>query len=491
MKTLQQLCAETLLRDVNRPVVEFEGNWFTWGEMRKVSEQLLALLTDSGVPDDAPVTFVPRNRPSALAALMALMSKGRNIHMLYAFQSPASLARQIEEQKPAVVVAGTNDFSPEVTETLQRLGIAGIAIDEMQAQPVDKCERSTITSHSKGDEPYIQILTSGTTGTPKQFPITYALIGKWMVGENLLSGQIFDKADDTPTILFFPIGNITGIYTTVPALVKDQRIVLLDRFNLERWHDYVVRYRPSAGGMAPAALQMLLDAKIPKEDLASLKTMGVGAAPLDPTVQRNFEERYQIPILLSYGATEFAGPVTAMTGALYEEFGKSKFGSVGRVLPGGFKIRVVHPESYDELPIGEEGLLEVVSPRIGEHWIRTSDIGLIDADGFLFICGRADGAIMRGGFKVLPETIEKALLQHPDIAAVSVVGIPDQRLTEVPGAAIQVRSGHQQPSIEALEKHIRDRLLATHVPVHWRFVDALPKTPSFKVHRPAVKALFS
>ncbi len=491
MKTLQQLCGEALQRDPQRSAVEFEDKWYNWGELARVAQQLLSLMDGCGLAADAPVTFVPRNRPSTLAALTGLMSRGRNIHMLYAFQSPTSLARQIETLSPSLVIAASRDFAPEVVETLQRLGIAGIAVDDMQAQMVSGCETSTNPSTSMQAGAYIQILTSGTTGAPKQFPITYDLIGRFFVGEKILSGEPFDFSKETPAFLAFPIGNITGIYTTVPALVKGQPVVLLDRFSVDQWHQYILRYRPAASGMAPAGLQMLLDMKIPKEDLASLKTMGVGAAPLDPTVQRAFEEQYGIPVLLSYGATEFAGPVTAMTGAVHHEFGQSKFGSVGRVLPGGFKIRVVHPDSFEELPCGEEGLLEVVSPRIGEHWIRTSDIGLIDADGFLFICGRADGAIMRGGFKVLPETIEKALLEHPDISAVSVVGIPDQRLTEVPAAAIQVKSGHRQPAIEELEKHLRDRLLATHVPVHWRFVDTLPKTPSFKVHRPAVKQLFS
>jgi acyl-coenzyme A synthetase/AMP-(fatty) acid ligase len=116
---------------------------------------------------------------------------------------------------------------------------------------------------------------------------------------------------------------------------------------------------------------------------------------------------------------------------------------------------------------------------------------VIDADGFLFLKGRADGAIMRGGFKVLPETVESALLLHPAVAAVSVVGVPDRRVVEVPAAAVQIRQGHAPPTAEALAGYLREQLLATQVPVHWRFVDALPKTPSYKIDRPAVKRLFT
>jgi long-chain acyl-CoA synthetase len=234
---------------------------------------------------------------------------------------------------------------------------------------------------------------------------------------------------------------------------------------------------------------MVLDANIPPADLAGIRRLGTGAAPLDPTVHRAFEERYRIPILLSYGATEFAGPVAAMTAELHAIWGTQKFGSVGRPLPGA-QLRIVDSDSGAPLNPGQEGLLEVISPRIGPHWIRTSDIALIDEDGFLFLRGRADGAIMRGGFKLLPETIERALLLHEGISAAAVVGIPDARLGQVPAAAIQLKPGAGRPSIDGLEAHLRAHLYATHIPVDWRFVEELPRTPSLKVDQPALRRLF-
>jgi acyl-coenzyme A synthetase/AMP-(fatty) acid ligase len=290
-------------------------------------------------------------------------------------------------------------------------------------------------------------------------------------------------------LLYFPLGNITGIYSTLPTLLKGQRAVLLDRFSVAAWHDYVLRFKPENTGLPPAGFQMVLDADIPREDLACIRRLGTGAAPLDPTVQRAFEERYGIPILLSYGATEFAGPVTAMTAELHEQWGQKKFGSVGRALPGA-QLRVIDPDTGAVLPAGQEGTLEVISPRIGSHWIRTSDIALIDEDGFLFHRGRADGAIMRGGFKLLPETIERALLKHPAVSAAAVVGIADRRLGQVPAAAIQLRPGIEPPGTAALEQHLREHVLATHIPVTWRFVEQLPRNPSMKIDRPAVGRLW-
>lgn len=487
---LATLCAAALARDEDVPAVEFEEHWYDWGAMRRVADRIFALLDASGAGPDAPVVFIPRNRPSAVAALFALIARKRTIRMVYAFQSPAGIARDIERLQPALVIAADSEFSADVRAVMGRQGLAGIVIEDMDAQPVPGFERMRAgTGPSASGEPRIEILTSGTTGPPKQFPITYTMIAKHLVAPTLAAGQDKDWSCEAPAILYFPLGNISGIYLTVPTLIKGQRAVLLDRFSLDKWHNYVLRYRPEATGIPPAAMQALLDADIPPEDLSSIKAMGFGAAPLDPTLHRAFEERYGIPVLLSYGATEFGGPVTAMTADHHAKFGKVKFGSVGRPLPG-VKLRVVDPETGAELPSGTEGILEVVSPRIGPNWIRTADVAMIDEDGFLFHRGRADGAIMRGGFKVLPETIERALLLHPAVSEAGVVGVPDKRLGQVPGAAIVAKAGGERPDVAELEAHLRRHVLATHIPVHWRFVETLPKNASFKIDRPGLRALF-
>jgi acyl-coenzyme A synthetase/AMP-(fatty) acid ligase len=127
---------------------------------------------------------------------------------------------------------------------------------------------------------------------------------------------------------------------------------------------------------------------------------------------------------------------------------------------------------------------------MGSEWIRTSDIAMVDEDGFMFHRGRADGAIMRGGFKILPETIERALLLHDAISAVAVLGLPDQRLGQVPAAAIQLKPGVERPEVRDLEAHLRRHVYATHIPAAWRIVEELPRTPSLKIDRPAVRRLF-
>jgi len=488
MTGLAELSARALAREASRPALEFQGHWFNWGDMRRVAHRLTMLLDASGVKPGAPVIFVPRNHPSSIAALLGLIAHCRSVRMLYAFQSAAALARDVTRLKPLLLVAAAEDFSEALLTVLHSQGAAAIALDEMDAHAVPGLARSQNAAHPQAPtQPQLEILPSGTTGPPKPFAMSYELIAQHIVGVHaVVPGQESESLQLPPTLLYFPLGNITGIYSTLPPLLKGQRAVSLERVG---WHDYVLRYRPEVSGLPPAGIQMVLDANIPPSDLACIRRLGTGAAPLNPSVHRAFEKRYGIPILLAYGATEFGGPVAAMTAELHATWGEKKFGSVGRPLPGA-QLRVIDSDTGAVLPPGTEGILEVVSPRIGPGWIRTSDIGILDDDGFLFLRGRADGAIMRGGFKLLPETIESALLLHPGISVAAVVALTDKRLGQVPTAAIQLKPGVERPAIADLEAHLREYVYATHIPVAWRFVEALPRTPSFKVDRPALRELF-
>ena len=490
MPTLMEMSARALARNPDLQAIEFKKRWYTWGELRLTADRVNSLIDASGADGRSRVAFVPRNWPAAVATLFGLIARDRNICMLYAFQSPAGIARELARLKPAVLILMAEDVSEEVRFALRDHGIAGIVLEGMEARVIPGFDRSTVACDTPPPAPQIEILTSGTTGPPKQFALPYDMIAKHMVGVNVMNiGSEINPAAVTPNILFMPIANISGIYTTLPGLLHGIRGVLFDRFNIPEWHDFVLRYRPERGGLPPAGVQMVLDANIPREDLACMRFLATGAAPLDPTVQRAFEERYAIPILLSYGATEFGGPVTYMTPELHAEWGARKFGSVGRPFAGA-QLRVINPDTGEVLPPGREGILEVIAPRMGPNWIRTADVAVLDEDGFMFHRGRADGAIMRGGFKLLPETIERALLLHPAVSAAGVLGLSDHRLGQVPAAAVQFKPGLERPTISELEAHLRTYVLATHVPVHWRIVEELPKTPSFKIDRLALRPLF-
>jgi acyl-coenzyme A synthetase/AMP-(fatty) acid ligase len=287
-----------------------------------------------------------------------------------------------------------------------------------------------------------------------------------------------------------PFGNVSGLCQLIGCAAGTTPMAILEKFSVEELVAAVKRVRPPILGLVPVAVKMILDAKVPREDLAGVVGLFGGGGQLTPEIQEQFEETYGIPVHWGYGATEFGGTLVRWTPDMREPFAKTKRGSIGRAMPDT-QLRVVDPDTGAVLPPGERGLLEAKVPMMSDDWIRTTDLVTIDEDGFVFHHARNDGAISRGGFKILPETVVAALRGHPAVADASVVGMPDERLGEVPMAAVELNPGQSFPGEEALKTFLRANLTSVHIPTRIIAVDALPRTPSMKVSLAEVKKLFA
>ncbi len=209
--------------------------------------------------------------------------------------------------------------------------------------------------------------------------------------------------------------------------------MLLDRFDLTAGPTPCARTGPRAVSLVPAALRMVLHSDLTRDDLASIRAVTSGTAPLSADDADAFTEKFGIPVLTSYAATEFGGGVAGWTLADHQRYWQAKRGSVGRATPGA-QLRVVDD---DGTPLGPDqpGLLEVKPGQLGPSadWMRTTDMARIDDDGFLWILGRADQAIIRGGFKVMPDDVRIALESHPAVQGAAVVGPPRRPPRRDPG----------------------------------------------------------
>jgi acyl-coenzyme A synthetase/AMP-(fatty) acid ligase len=265
---------------------------------------------------------------------------------------------------------------------------------------------------------------------------------------------------------------------------------VLERFTVDDWVDLVRRHRPRVASLVPTALRMVLAAEVDPADLASIQVVTCGTAPLEPEIAEAFEAKYGIPVLILYGATEFAGGVTGWTLPDHDRFATTKRGSVGRAHPG-IELRVVEPDSGEVLTTDSIGLLEVRGAQLGiDHgWVRTTDLATIDDDGFVWIKGRIDDAIVRGGFKIVPTELQRVFDSHPAIRESVVVGLPDPRLGAVPVAAVELNEG-AGATVDELMDFARQNLIGYQVPAQIRIVEALPRTLSLKVSRPQVVELF-
>ena len=483
--------AETLAARLNsfgdQPCIEFERKWYSGNEITAYIEDIAAALSRAGVSPTDPVGVVVRNRVPHAAAILGFIAAQRPVAMIYSYQSPQSIARDIEALRVPAVVLDREDWTDPVAQAVTRIGPAAVVLSR------DGVELTATRTRVGGVEPDpalatagLHILTSGTTGPPKRIPVKTQVLHHTVL--SMTVGQN-PSPDDPPELVYWPFGSI-GVCQLLTGPYVGKRTVLLEKFTVDEWVRAVKTYKIKRNGVQPAILRMLLDANVPKEDLASLEYLAGGSAPLEPQLREEFERRYGIPLLWAYGATEFAGSACAWTPALYKQYGASKRDSVGKPLPG-VRVRIVDPDTGDEVEPGETGFLEARIEVIGPEWIRTTDLASMDADGFVTVRGRGDGAIIRGGFKILPETVRSVPLSHPAVRDACVVGVSDRRLGQVPFAAVELRPGSQSPPESELKDWVRASLPGHHVPVAITVVDQLPRNPSMKVRPGDVAALYN
>lgn len=474
-----------ILAGGDRDAIAFAKRWRSWQWLHEASESIGRAI------DDAPVAgLVARTRPQHLAAFAGAIAARRTLVMIYSAQSAAGIAEDIRRLRLSAVIADAEDWTEEVLTAAREAGSAAIAISD---DPVGGAVARLLLPVGKGpfrpatpDIAY-ELLSSGTTGPPKRVPLTWETFASATAdAKGVYAGS---GATGAPQIVTQPLGNVSGIAYLAPPLAYGQSIVLLEKFEPLLWGETIRLYKPFRTALPPAGVRMVLDAGVPKADLASLAVIGVGGGKVDADVHERFEEHYGIPILHAFGATEFGGVVANWTLDAYRQWGKAKRGSAGRA-SANVELRIVDRESFEPLPPDAVGLLEAKAARMGPAWIRTNDLASIDADGFLFLHGRADGAINRGGFKVVPDSVASVLRTHPAVADAAVVGIADVRLGEVPVAAVELVPGGEIAP-EALREWARGQLIAYQVPVRIMVVEALPRNASLKISAPDVKALFA
>jgi long-chain acyl-CoA synthetase len=477
--------------------IEFDERWITWSELRESVAAIDQALTRGGIGPGVPVGVMLRNRPGLIAAVLALLLSQRCIVSLSPIQSSEALQADLRNLKMHAVIGDAMDWHEGTIEVLRQVGSMGLAIESGRVAPLWGVADfdAAIGRHAGSTDTALEMLTSGTTGIPKRIRISNRTLNDSIADGASTAGTADPTAPitlkTTPTIVAAPLMHVSGLFGTLLSICEGRPLVLMEKFAVETWVDAVARHRVKFTSLAPTPMRMVLDANVPKEKLASLVAVRAGTAPLPPQTQREFESRYGIPVLVQYGATEWMGGIAGWSLSDHRKFGTAKLGSVGRAR-GDVKLRVVNPETGQEVLPGETGLLEVQPiQRLGSTgWTRTTDLASIDTDGFLYIRGRADDTIIRGGFKVQLNHVSEVLMRHEAVLEASVIGIPDARLGQVPVAAIELRPGFAAVDEVELNAFARKHLTPYQVPVKFKVVAALPRTISMKVSRPGVTALF-
>jgi acyl-CoA synthetase (AMP-forming)/AMP-acid ligase II len=352
--------------------------------------------------------------------------------------------------------------------------------------------------------------TSGTTGMPKGARLTHSgLVGQ--VSSALLWPS-FLRRDEIVAAL--PVAHIMGFVALLGGAVAGIPVYFLPRFEAGHVLDAIEQRRATVFIGVPAMYRMMLDAGAEERDLSSIRLWLSGADAMPEEVARRFKKlgaTVTLPFLgrsvgeaafaEGYGMVEVAGGVAAKVSPPGLGLGVGDF--LGFTLPGR-KMKVVD-EDGREVARGETGELWVKGPGVldGYHgdpdatskvltsdgWLRTGDLARRGAFGFVSFAGRQKDVIIHGGYNVYSLEVERALEQHPDVLESAVVGRPDERMGEVPVAAVRLRPG-ASPSEDELVAWARDRLSGYKVPRQIRIVEELPRTGTDKVQKRELLPLF-
>ncbi|MDB5968700.1 MAG: long-chain fatty acid--CoA ligase [Hydrocarboniphaga sp.] len=352
-----------------------------------------------------------------------------------------------------------------------------------------------------------QIFTSGTTAAPKAALLRHSNLLSYILG----TVEFGSASPEEAALVCVPPYHIAGIAALLSSIYAMRRIVLLPAFEPDAWLQLASSERATNAFVVPTMLSRIIprmDAIGDTLDLSSLQSVayGGGRMPLE-LIERALVLFPDTGFTNAYGLTETSSTVALLgpedhRAALSsgDPVVRARLGSVGRPLP------TVEIEIRDEegklLPAGERGEIYVRGEQVSgeyrgrsaldaEGWFPTRDAGWLDAEGYLFLAGRADDVIVRGGENISPGEIEDVLTSHPAIAESAAVAVPSAEWGEAVGLAVVARPGHAAPSEQELKALIKDRLRSSRVPERIVFLDALPYNEMGKLLRREVKKLFN
>lgn len=459
--------------DPAAPALCHRDRWYTYGDLTAAVDDLADTLGERGAGAGSPVALVLPNSPAGVVGLLAIFRLGATAVTLSPRRSDVDFARGPET---AAHVTAETGAPADLSSAISVESGAGTRVRRFPGVAV-------------------LMATSGTTGEPKRLEVTYDSIDASLAGVRSLAARNNGSSGgpalkDSVNLVCFPLLHLAGLLPLFITLMTGRRTALMAKFEPVEAARLIREHHISSAALNPTALSMLLDADIEPSDLESLRFARAGSAPLSPALAERFENTFGTAVLQAYGQTETGGEIVGWKPADHAEFGAVKRGSVGRPHPG-IEIAVVAPGTRpeeDTLPTGSSGELWAAGIRGIDGWHRLGDVGRVDADGFVWIEGRADDLIICGGFNIAPLHVERTLEQHPAVKEAAVVGVPDERLGQIPVAVLATgHNGAVDP--DALRDWCRDRLEHYQVPRRFVIVDALPRNEIDKVHRPSVTEL--
>ena len=503
---LLEMAAEGL---ADRVALGSAAGGVTFGQLLRGAQRAAATIRASGAET---VAYVGLNSAAFPLALFGAALAGRPFAPLNYRLPDDQLAKIVARTAPSLAIVD-DDIAPRFAGGVDGVRVVTrsaflAATDEGAgvvdvAGPVDAADAARAAStdaaaSADADDIAVLLFTSGTTGEPKAAVLRHRHLTSYVIS----TVDFMGSADDEAALVSVPPYHIAAVSAVLTSTYGGRRVVHLEAFTPEGWVALARRERVTHAMMVPTMLGRVLDVlEADGQGLPSLRHLSYGGGRMPvATIERALRALPAINFVNAYGLTETSSTIAVLSPDDHREAVSSaeprvraRLGSVGRPLPS-LELGIRDVEGR-EVPAGTEGEIWVRGEQVsGEYlgrrairpdgWFPTSDRGWLDTDGFLFVGGRLDDVIVRGGENISPGEIEDVLRGHPAIRDVAVIGLPDEEWGE---RIVAVVVADPTPPVEALRAWVRERLRSTKTPEQVIYRESLPYTETGKLLRRALQ----
>ena len=474
-----------------------ERSW-TWAEWNDRVRRLAGALKERGIKRGDAVAFLDKNHPACVELTLAAASLGA-ANAIINFRLAADELDYVLNDSGAKLLIVGSELKPGIDKIRDKL-INVEHIIEVTPEGGDGDEYEAMLAAStpadrsddvEPDDVAIIMYSSGTTGRPKGVELTHAnLIAHTL---NAHEGFEFDEGDKSMVSMpLFHVGGSSyvqfGIHDGVPSVMTRE----VDGLSLAG----AILKGANRTFLVPAVLAKVLESGEDAVKLfGALKTFSYGASPMPlPLLRQALEAWPDTDFMQAYGLTEVCGVISHLLPEAHRDPGKEeRLTSAGTLVPNA-ELRVVDPDTLEDVPTGEQGELWFRTPQLmkGYHnkpeataesitedgWFRSGDIGRVDEGGYIFVEDRLKDMIISGGENIYSIEVERVLAEHPAVVDVAVIGVPDEKWGEVVKAVVSVEGSASPEEIIAFA---RERLAAYKCPKTVDITDELPRNPTGKI----------
>jgi len=475
-------------------LIDETGIALTYARFGRLVEAGAAGLRRRGLRPGDRVVVAARNRVDFAVALFACAAAGTVLVGLNLRLSRDEWAYMIRYSGATLALAHT--------ELLADLGTAA-RLAGLPADAVTTLDLDTFTAgggpgpalpEPSPQDTYQVVWTSGTTGRPKASQVVH----RCSVHSAMSYQKVLGLRPGERTVALFPLYYISAIHAhLLPAMLAGATCVLTETTDQGRWLDLLARYEASWAYAVPSWWAIAArDPRMSARVLPRLRIAAAGGAPFPADLVARF--RRQLPdtrLLDIYGLSETHSPATMLSDTDFA----ARPGSVGRALPC-MEVAVRDGAGRD-LPAGQPGEVflrgslvttgywgdpDATAAAVTDGWFRTGDVGRLDGDGYLYLLDRTKDMINRGGHKVYSAEVERVLRDLPGVCDAAVVATPDRTAGEAITAVVVTEPGAALTAL-AVKRWVRDKLADYATPSRVEFVPALPRNPTGKTDKPALR----